>query len=80
LALAAAGHSAGTGAGDRDGFFLHLLKVAGFDLIWFGILKTIVMETGLIHPPVGLNISVIKNIPPDIPVADIIWGLLTSWC
>lgn len=54
--------------------------MAGFDLIWFGILKTIVMETGLIHPPVGLNISVIKNIPPDIPVADIIWGLLTSWC
>jgi TRAP-type C4-dicarboxylate transport system permease large subunit len=52
------------------------LKVAGFDLIWFGVLMTIVMETGLIHPPVGLNIFVIKNIAPDIPLSDIIWGVL----
>jgi C4-dicarboxylate transporter DctM subunit len=33
------------------------LKAAGFDLIWFGVLMTIVMEAGLIHPPVGLNLS-----------------------
>lgn len=52
------------------------LKAAGFDLIWFGILMTIVMETGLIHPPVGLNIFVIKNIAPDIDLRDIIWGVL----
>ena len=52
------------------------LKTAGFDLIWFGVLMTIVMETGLIHPPVGLNIFVIKNIAPDIPLSDIIWGVL----
>lgn len=52
------------------------LKAAGFDLIWFGVLMTIVMETGLIHPPVGLNIFVIKNIAPDIALSDIIWGVL----
>ena len=52
------------------------LKAAGFDLIWFGVLMTIVMETGLIHPPVGLNIFVIKNIAPDIALADIVWGVL----
>ena len=52
------------------------LKAAGFDLIWFGILMTIVMETGLIHPPVGLNIFVIKNIAPDISLSQIIWGVL----
>jgi TRAP-type C4-dicarboxylate transport system permease large subunit len=34
------------------------------------------METGLIHPPVGLNIFVIKNIAPDIELRDIIWGVL----
>jgi C4-dicarboxylate transporter, DctM subunit len=50
------------------------LKAAGFDLIWFGVTMTIVMEMGLIHPPVGLNIFVIKNIAPDIPLGDIIWG------
>lgn len=52
------------------------LKAAGFDLVWFGILMTIVMETGLIHPPVGLNIFVIKNIAPDIPLGDIIRGVI----
>ena len=52
------------------------LRAAGFDLIWFGVVMTIVMEMGLIHPPVGLNIFVIKNIAPDIPLSDIIWGTL----
>ena len=52
------------------------LKAAGFDLIWFGILMTIVMEAGLIHPPVGLNLFVIKNIAPDITLAEIVWGVL----
>ncbi|GGF66575.1 C4-dicarboxylate ABC transporter [Azorhizobium oxalatiphilum] len=50
------------------------LRAAGFDLIWFGVVMTIVMEMGLIHPPVGLNIFVIKNIAPDIPLKDVIWG------
>ena len=52
------------------------LKAAGFDLIWFGVTMTIVMEMGLIHPPVGLNIFVIKNIAPDIPLGEVIWGTL----
>ena len=52
------------------------LKDAGFDLIWFGVVMTIVMEMGLIHPPVGLNIFVIKNIAPDIPLKEVIYGVL----
>ena len=52
------------------------LKAAGFDLIWFGVVMTVVMEMGLIHPPVGLNIFVIKNIAPDIPLRDVIWGVM----
>jgi C4-dicarboxylate transporter DctM subunit len=52
------------------------LKAAGFDLIWFGVVMTIVMEMGLIHPPVGLNIFVIKSVAPDIPFKDIIWGVM----
>ena len=52
------------------------LREAGFDLIWFGVVMTIVMEMGLIHPPVGLNIFVIKNIAPDIPLRDVIMGVL----
>jgi tripartite ATP-independent transporter DctM subunit len=52
------------------------LKAAGFNLIWFGVVMTIVMEMGLIHPPVGLNIFVIKNVAPDIPLKEVIWGVL----
>ena len=52
------------------------LRDAGFDLVWFGVVMTIVMELGLIHPPVGLNIFVIKNTAPDIALRDIVWGVL----
>jgi tripartite ATP-independent transporter DctM subunit len=52
------------------------LRAAGFDLIWFGVVMTIVMEMGLIHPPVGLNIFIINNIAPDIPLREVILGTL----
>jgi len=52
------------------------LRAEGFDLIWFGVVMSVVMEMGLIHPPVGLNIFVINKIAPDIQLGDIIWGTL----
>jgi C4-dicarboxylate transporter, DctM subunit len=52
------------------------LRAAGFDLIWFGVVMTIVMEMGLIHPPVGLNIFVIRSVAPDISLRDIVLGVL----
>ncbi|MBN6185432.1 TRAP transporter large permease subunit [Aneurinibacillus sp. BA2021] len=48
----------------------------GFDPIWFGVIMTINMEMGLITPPVGLNLFVVKGIAPDIPLQDIIKGSL----
>jgi len=52
------------------------LRAAGFDLIWFGVIMTIIMEMGLIHPPVGLNLFVINSIAPDIGFRDIVMGTL----
>ena len=52
------------------------LRAAGFDLIWFGIVMAIVMEMGLIHPPVGLNIFVINRIAPDIGLGAVIRGTI----
>jgi tripartite ATP-independent transporter DctM subunit len=52
------------------------LRAANFDIIWFGVIMTIVMEMGLIHPPVGLNIFVIRNVAPDIPLREVIRGTL----
>jgi tripartite ATP-independent transporter DctM subunit len=52
------------------------LRAANFDITWFGVVMTIVMEMGLIHPPVGLNIFIIRNVAPDIPLSEVIWGTL----
>ena len=52
------------------------LKALGIDLIWFGIIMTILMEMGLIHPPVGLNLFVINGIAPQIKLRSIIWGTM----
>lgn len=48
----------------------------GFDPIWFGVNMTILMETGLIHPPVGLNLFVIQGIAPDIGLKELVLGVL----
>ena len=52
------------------------LRAQGFDLFWFGVVMSVIMEMGLIHPPVGLNIFVINNIAPDIPLKEVVWGTL----
>lgn len=53
---------------------LPLILELGFDPIWFGIVMTINMEMGLITPPVGLNLFVIKGIAPKIKLTDILAG------
>lgn len=53
---------------------LPIITAAGFDPIWFGIIMTINMEIGLITPPVGLNLFVVKAIAPDVPVVRVMWG------
>jgi tripartite ATP-independent transporter DctM subunit len=52
------------------------ILAAGFDPIWFGIILTINMELGLITPPVGLNLFVIKGIAPDIKFGEIGRGIM----
>ncbi|MEM9784305.1 MAG: TRAP transporter large permease [Pseudomonadota bacterium] len=44
--------------------------------IWFGILALVVVELGLITPPVGLNVFVIKGFAPDVPMSTIFAGVL----
>lgn len=53
---------------------LPVIVNAGFDPIWFGVVLTINMELGLITPPVGLNLFVIKSITPDVPLQTILRG------
>ena len=53
---------------------LPIIKAAGFDPVWFGVIMTINMEIGLIHPPVGLNIYIVNSIAQDVPIARVMWG------
>ncbi|HEX8009479.1 MAG TPA: TRAP transporter large permease [Casimicrobiaceae bacterium] len=53
-----------------------IIKAAGFDPVWFGVILTINMEIGLIHPPVGLNIYIVSAIAPDVPVTRVMWGTI----
>ncbi len=52
-----------------------LVQAAGFDPIWFGIIAVITVELGLITPPVGMNVFVIKSVAPSIPIKEIFKGV-----
>jgi tripartite ATP-independent transporter DctM subunit len=53
-----------------------VLEAANFDLIWFAVILTINMEVGLITPPVGLNLYVLKGVAPDVPLSTVLKGSL----
>jgi C4-dicarboxylate transporter, DctM subunit len=48
----------------------------GFDPIWFGVLIVMTVELGLIHPPVGMNIFVIKSVIEDVKISTIFYGVM----
>jgi tripartite ATP-independent transporter DctM subunit len=55
---------------------LPIINGAGFDPYWFAVIMTINLEIGLITPPVGLNLYVIKGIAPDLPLKTVLGGAL----
>ncbi|HEX9588351.1 MAG TPA: TRAP transporter large permease [Bradyrhizobium sp.] len=56
--------------------FLPLVVKFGYDPIWFSILVVIVVEVGLIHPPVGMNLFVIQAQAPDVRITSIYRGII----
>ena len=48
----------------------------GFDPVWFAIILTICIELGLVTPPVGINLYVLKGVDRDSDFADIVLGVL----
>jgi C4-dicarboxylate transporter, DctM subunit len=53
-----------------------IIKELGFDPIWFGVIIVMTVELGLIHPPVGMNIFVIKSVIEDVKISTIFYGVL----
>jgi tripartite ATP-independent transporter DctM subunit len=56
--------------------FFPIVQGLGYDLIWFGVLVVIVIEIGLITPPIGLNIFMLHSMQPDVPMSAIFRGVV----
>jgi TRAP-type C4-dicarboxylate transport system permease large subunit len=52
-----------------------IITQLGFDPIWFGVIVTMTVEIGMIAPPFGLNVFVIKGISKDIDLWEIYKGV-----
>ncbi len=53
-----------------------VVTALGFDPIWFGVIIVMTVELGLIHPPVGMNVFVIKSVVKDVSFTTIFKGVL----
>jgi len=53
-----------------------VVTALGFDPIWFGIIIVMTVELGLIHPPVGMIVFVIKSVIGDIDFSTIFRGVI----
>jgi len=60
--------------------FFPIIQTLEIDPIWFGVLVVITLEMGLISPPVGINVFIVKSVARDTELADIFRGVLPFWC
>jgi len=56
-----------------------IVMALGYDPVWFGILTVLVLEMGLISPPVGINVFVVKGVAGDVPMGQIFAGIVPFW-
>jgi TRAP-type C4-dicarboxylate transport system permease large subunit len=59
--------------------FMPVIGTFGYNTVWFGVLMLIALETGLITPPFGVTLFVMKGVaPPEVTMRDI-WGAVTPY-
>ena len=56
-------------------FVLPLIKSWGFDPVWWGIINVVIIELGMLIPPIGMNVFVIHGIAPQVPLTAIYRGV-----
>lgn len=56
--------------------FFPLITEAGIDPVWFGILVVVTVEMGLLTPPVGMNLFVVKDAAKDLELKDVMKGVM----
>jgi TRAP-type C4-dicarboxylate transport system permease large subunit len=58
---------------------LPVLKALGVDLVWFGVVAVLIIQMGLLSPPVGINVFIVKGLVPDVPMYTIFRGIWPFW-
>ncbi|QKV17295.1 TRAP transporter large permease [Oricola thermophila] len=56
--------------------FFPVIVNFGYDPIWFGVLVVLTLEMGLISPPVGMNVFIVKSVAKDVPLGRIFAGVI----
>ncbi|MDP2626756.1 MAG: TRAP transporter large permease subunit, partial [Candidatus Rokubacteria bacterium] len=56
-------------------FVLPMIRASGFDQVWFGVFMTVLLQAGLLTPPVGLNLFVIQGVT-GAALSEVVWGSL----
>jgi C4-dicarboxylate transporter, DctM subunit len=56
--------------------FFPVIVHLGYDPVWFGVLIVVVVEIGLISPPVGMNLFVLKTLLPNVPTTTVFRGVM----
>lgn len=56
-------------------FFPIVVNTLGYDPVWFGVIVVLVVAMGVITPPVGMNVYIIKGVAPEIPLETIFKGI-----
>lgn len=59
--------------------FFPIILELGIDPIWFGVLVVLTLEMGLISPPVGINVFIVKSVARETPLIDIFRGVAPFW-
>ena len=59
--------------------FFPIILQLGIDPIWFGVLVVLTLEMGLISPPVGINVFIVKMVAPKVPLGQIFLGVIPFW-
>ncbi len=59
--------------------FFPIAMGAGFDPVWFGVIVVIMVELGVVTPPIGVNVFAMATMAKDVPMYDIFRGVLPFW-
>ena len=59
--------------------FFPVITSLGIDPIWFGVLVVLTLEMGLISPPVGINVFIVKSVARNVPLGQIFIGVMPFW-